>query len=299
VAALAATTNLVGMVCPGLHSIYSSLTVAACEGVHSEDGIEFHVVSTDPRFRLIRMSIVGGGISGSIDSFARVPPTSQASMAALSSAVAENEFEGSIALIVGGSRGIGELTAKLIATGGGEPIITYAVGRADAEKVANEISAAGRPCEVIAYDVRKPAAEQLALLARAPTHMYYFATPAIFGRQSDVFSRQRLDNFMQVYVDGFWALAQSLRERCSDLSAFYPSSVAVDERPRGMTEYAMAKGAGEILCADMNDTLSPMRIVVSRLPRMETDQTATFMPVDSCSALETMLPLIRQVQAKA
>jgi hypothetical protein len=63
-----------------------------------------------------------------------------------------------------------------------------------------------------------------------------------------------------------------------------------------MTEYAMAKAAGEILCKDMEDVLAPLRVVVARQPRMDTDQTATFMPVDSTPALEVMLPLIRDVQ---
>ena len=38
IGALAATTLLVGMVCPGLHSIYGGLTVEACEEPVAEDG---------------------------------------------------------------------------------------------------------------------------------------------------------------------------------------------------------------------------------------------------------------------
>ena len=32
---------------------------------------------------------------------------------------------------------------------------------------------------------------------------------------------------------------------------FYPSTVFVQDRPQEMTEYAMSKAAGEILCADI------------------------------------------------
>ena len=43
VAALAATTLLVGMVCPGLHSIYGGLTVEACDEPVPEDRLGFRV----------------------------------------------------------------------------------------------------------------------------------------------------------------------------------------------------------------------------------------------------------------
>ncbi|HEV8199901.1 MAG TPA: SDR family NAD(P)-dependent oxidoreductase [Candidatus Polarisedimenticolia bacterium] len=298
-AAMATSSAVVGMLCPGLHSIYTSLSADWCDEGNAADEIAFRVTSMDARFRLVRLSIAGGGITGTVESLARVPPTAQASMVSLAGVAARDEFSGSVALIIGGSRGIGELTAKVIATGGGHVVMTYSVGRNDALAVADEIRAAGGACDVIAYDVRKPASAQLAALTQAPSHLYYFASPIIFGRQSDAFSRTKLNQFMEVYLDGFHELLRSLRDKCPNLSAFYPSSVAVVERPRGMTEYAMAKAAGEILCADMNAALAPLHITVARLPRMETDQTATFIPVESHSALEVMLPLIREVQGRA
>ncbi len=297
VAALAATTNLVGMVCPGLHSLFSSLTVQTCRDAYDEDSLRFRVTSADPRFRQVRIAVEGGGLTGSLDTFARVPPAAQATMASLVNAADPAEFTGSSALIIGGSRGIGELTAKRIAAGGGHVTITYQLGKSDADKIAHEIISSGGLCNSMHYDVRQPAAAQLENLSDTPTHLYYFATPAIFGRQSEFFSQRRFEEFLAIYVDGFLQLLQALRRRRPDLSVFYPSSVAVAERPRGMTEYAMAKAAGEILCADMNESLAPLRVLVNRLPRMQTDQTATFMPTETASILETVLPLIRQVQA--
>ena len=57
----------------------------------------------------------------------------------------------------------------------------------------------------------------------------------------------------------------------------------------------MAKAAGEILCADMSRFAAGAHVVVARLPRVLTDQTATVMPVESSDAVEVMLPLIRQM----
>jgi NAD(P)-dependent dehydrogenase (short-subunit alcohol dehydrogenase family) len=205
-------------------------------------------------------------------------------------------FRGSTSLIVGGSRGLGELTAKLVAAGGGKVLISYSVGRNDAESVAAEIASGGGECACLEYNVRLPAAQQLEALAVAPTHLYYFATPVIMRRQAESYSPQRLREFLDFYVDGFWDLIRFLHGRNRELSVFYPSTVYVAERPRGMTEYAMAKSAGELLCATLNETLAPLRIHVSRLPRMATDQTASNLPAETQSALDTLLPLVRAVQ---
>lgn len=295
VAALGASSALVGMVCPGLHSIYGSLAA----DLVTEDlqaGLEYRVVSSDERFRLLRIAIVGGGIAGTVETLMRSPPATQPTMLSLAGLVSPGEFAGSTALVVGGSRGIGELVAKLVAAGGGRVLITHRVGKGDAQSVMDQINAAGGDCASMEYDVRKPAAEQLAALRTAPTHLYYFATPVIYRQQKEPFNSQRLRDFLEFYVDGFWDLLQHLHRLNPGLSVFYPSTVFVAERPRGMTEYVMAKGAGEVLCARLNESLSPLRILVSRLPRLATDQTASNLPVETLPALETLLPLVRQVQ---
>jgi acyl dehydratase len=296
-AALAATTNLVGMICPGLHSVYRSLTVQTCAESDPQDVLDFRVTEIDRRFRLVHQELAGGGLVGTLESAARLPPMPQATMQSLAGLIGPTEFAGSVALIVGGSRGLGELTAKLIAGGGGRVIITYRVGSADARAVADEIRAAGGRCDTLAYDSHAPAEDQLACLEDAPTHAYYFATPTIFRAQSELFVSERLSDFLDVYVHGFWRLARALHARRHEVSIYYPSSVAVDERPSGMTEYAMAKAAGEALCTDMNKALEPMHVTTSRLPRLPTDQTATLTPVETASAVETMLPVVREVQS--
>lgn len=297
IAALAATTCLVGMVCPGLHSIYSELSLRACSEPHPQDSLAYCVKDTDVRFHSVEQQVAGGGWTGSVKSFVRSVPVEQPLMTALKGLVSPQEFAGSLALVVGGSRGLGELTAKLIATGGGRTIVTWQSGKDDAERVAQEIRSAGGSCETLAYDACKPADEQLAHLSDVPTHAYYFATPVIFRAQAQLFAAARLSQFLAVYVDGFWQLAQALRERRPGISLFYPSSVFVTERPKGMTEYSMAKAAAEILCSDLNGSLVPLHVTVSRLPRLPTDQTASVNEAIAADPVETMLPIIRAVQS--
>jgi hypothetical protein len=71
----------------------------------------------------------------------------------------------------------------------------------------------------------------------------------------------------------------------------------VESNPPDMTEYCMAKMAGEMLCANMNRAGGRVHIIVSRLPRLLTDQTATVFPVGTEDPLKVMLPAIRTVQS--
>ena len=296
IAALAGCSRLIGMVCPGLHSIFTGLDIDFVEQVSG--GMRYEVASADERFRAVRQIVNGGGLRGTVDSLVRLPPIRQASMAEVSKFVAPGEFSGANVLIVGGSRGLGEITAKIIAAGGGRPVISYAAGRQEAEQVAEEIRAAGGACEILCYDVLKPAGEQLGALAIPPDRVYYFATPAIFRHQGRGFKPALFANFNLFYVQAFADLCNHLHAcRPDGVRLFYPSSVAVEERPADMTEYAMSKAAGEILCSDFNRFLPGVEILVQRLPRLLTDQTVSVISTETPPAIEVMLPIVRQMQA--
>lgn len=295
-AAILGTTALVGMVCPGLHSIFGGLTLNAGEPT-AAPGLAWRVSNADPRFRVVRMQVEGQGVWGTIDSFARMPPAAQAGMADVARLVARDEFAGSTALIIGGSRGLGEITAKLLAAGGAHVIITYATGQRDAEALAETINSWGGTCDTLQYDVRQPAAAQLAALPAPPTQMYYFATPMIGRRKSGIFVAARYAELQDYYVTGFYNLVAALKAASPGrLTALYPSTVFVEDRPEGMVEYAMAKMAGETLCADLTAYLPDTRVVINRLPRLPTDQNATVMQVKTEDPLTVMLPVIRDVQ---
>lgn len=61
VTALAASSNLVGMVCPGLHSVYTGLALETYQETHEKDALAFQVVIADSDFRHVRLNVAGGG----------------------------------------------------------------------------------------------------------------------------------------------------------------------------------------------------------------------------------------------
>jgi len=300
IAAIALLSRLVGMICPGLHSIFAGFAIDLIETPRHQDDLWFSVSGTDERFRMVRMMVSGAGISGSVQAFLRWPPVEQASLSDISKLVAPTEFAGSTALIIGGSRGLGALTAKVIAAGGGKVVVTYATGRKEAMQVAEEIQTHNPRgvCDVIPYDARQHAAGQLRTLSADVSHLYYFATTPIARQKQGLFVPTLLDEFIQIYVKGFYDCCRFLGGRGSGaLAAFYPSSVFVENNPLPMAEYAMAKMAGQILCDNMNRSAGRVHAIVGRLPRLKTDQTAAVPPVESAEPLEVMLPIIRKVQS--
>jgi len=296
---LLATSQIVGMVCPGLHSLFAGLELNIDPQTDRESALAYTVTKVDARFRSLQIDVSGSGIAGRLDAFARPVPPAQAGMAEISQRIAGHPFAGQKSLIIGGSRGLGEVSAKIVAAGGGHAVITYRESGADAERVAAEILAAGGQCEILPYDALAPAAAQLRKLGRVDS-AYYFATPRIFQRKSALYEPQALRTFLSFYADGFHDLCTTLAgQGGKKLAVFYPSTTAIDAPVSGTAEYAMAKSAGEMLARHLNAFTANMEVLCRRLPRILTDQTATVGVASADNALDAILPIVYEVQQMA
>ena len=297
-AALLATTRVVGVECPGLHSLYSELHLASVDDAPTGH-LQYRVTGFDTRFGLATIATEGGGLRGIVKAFRRPAPQRQLTYEVIRQSVQAGEFEGHHALVVGGSRGLGEVVAKAMAAGGAEVTITYHRGEDDARRVVGEITSGGGMARFVPLDVTSQHSDGDSGEPHCnPTHLYYMATPFIFAGQRGVFQPSVFARFCGYYVDGFAAtftrfLSPSLR------GVFYPSSVAIDELPPDMLEYVAAKSAGEMLCRALEKANPRVRILQSRLPRMGTDQTMSLMPVRNLQPLPVMLNLLRMLGKEA
>jgi hypothetical protein len=299
IATLLATTRLVGAECPGLHSLYSQLVLRFADEPRDADTpprLAWAVAAFDARFNSVSLEVAGPGASGSIRAFLRPEPARQPGFGEVLGVVEAGSFAGRRALVVGGSRGLGEVTAKLLAAGGAEVGITYRSGAGDAERVVQEITAGGGTAFALPLDVLGPEPDWALVLPEGwrPSHLYYFATPAITAGERQGFSAERFALFSRCYLGGFATVVGGLH-RLGLERAFYPSSVFVDEPPSTMLEYAAAKAAGEALCSFLERVHPGLVIDRPRLPRLVTDQTAALVPIEA----EAVLPIMRQVLSGA
>jgi acyl dehydratase/NAD(P)-dependent dehydrogenase (short-subunit alcohol dehydrogenase family) len=298
--ALGRLSYYVGMVCPGLHSVFSSLQFTPGAQPPASEDLSFRLKRYDPRFKLFIVDYQGP-IQGQLRAFLRPPPQPQPSTRELQAHVQPGEFKGTRALVIGGSRGLGEMTAKLLAAGGGDVVVSYAQGRADALRVAEDVAAAGAgACDTLALDLSQQDFASIDLAGELDA-VYFFATPRIFRKKADTFDKALFAEFAQFYLERFAQLCRWLETRPGDrpVKVYLPSTVFITERPKGMTEYAMAKAAAEVLADDLNRTLQRVRVVHTRLPRLATDQTASIMGVSVASNVDTLLPVVRQVSGQS
>jgi NAD(P)-dependent dehydrogenase (short-subunit alcohol dehydrogenase family) len=295
-AEIAQLSKIIGVVCPGLYSLFSGFAIRMIYNSKPPDGLSFQVRDVDERFRMVEISVVGRYTAGEMTAFLRQPPAAQPGLEYLKTIVKPDEFAGVTALVIGGSRGLGALTSKIIAAGGGRVAITYNTGEADAMAVAEEIGS--EASRVLRYDACEGAVEQLTRLTWEIDQLYYFATSHISRQKAGRYSPRRFAEFCVIYVDGFADIWSALRARSKRLlRAFYPSTIYVEKAPRDLIEYAMAKAAGETLCAQINHFEPNGRVIVARLPPLATDQTATVIPNEHADPLEPMLAIVRGMQA--
>ena len=295
-AALLATSRLVGMDCPGMRGVLSSLKLRFRDEGAVPSHLDYRVVKADPRLSSLKLQVTAPGIEGELVALLRPDPVEQPKMERLAALVTRGELGGVRALVVGGTRGLGEVTAKLVAAGGGQVRLTYHLGAADAARVVDEIHRAAGEARSYACDVLERRADPGLLEGWTPTHLFYFPTPFISLNESTEFSPDLFRLYCRYYVEGFvWVLDAALAGAARDLAVFYPSSSALDEVLPKAAEYAAAKAAGETVCAHLQKLHPEMRFRAPRLPRMLTDRTASVLGAEVEGAAEVMLRELRQL----
>jgi NAD(P)-dependent dehydrogenase (short-subunit alcohol dehydrogenase family) len=297
VAQLLAVSRLVGMECPGRHSLLFAANLEFSPAPTGEP-MRYSVAHAESKLARLKITLSGAGCQGQVTAFLRPAAVAQPALAEIAPRFDRGTLAGRHALIVGGSRGLGETVAKIIAASGGEVAISYVAGAADAARVAGEINDWGGQCRSFRLDVAAPENIAEALAGWRPDQLYYFATPAIFGPRNGRFDRQRFLAFIACYVAGFNATVRAVRPLAGPrLDIFFPSSVAVETADTETIEYAAAKICGETLCREIARRHGPGRVLVKRLPRLATDQTASLRQFETADAVAVMGEIVGEMAA--
>ena len=117
-------------------------------------------------------------------------------------------------------------------------------------------------------------------------------------RRREPFDDKLFERFAAFYVGGFARVCELLGPAVRAVDIFYPSSTAIEEAAAELPEYVAAKSAGESLCRLLERQTRGLRILVRRLPRVATDQTASVVAARARDPYDVMLPIVREMQQR-
>lgn len=189
-----------------------------------------------------------------------------------------------ISLITGGSRGLGRNAALSIARHGGDVVITYRSGEAEAMAVVEEIKGMGRKAVALQLDVSdtasfKPFAQRLGHTLEETwgrkdfDHLLNNAGHGAMAAFADT-TEEQFDELFAVHVKGVFFLTQALLSQIVDGGRIvnYSSGLTRISYP-GFSAYSVAKGAVEILTLYLAKELGGRGIAVNTVApgAIETD----------------------------
>ena len=281
------TSEVVGMRCPGLRSLFLSMSG---KFINEEVLPKYRVLEIDKRFGFISLLFEGRRLNMEAKIFYQRTPLSNSSTNKINQVVVKNNFRQVKALVIGGSRGIGEVVAKMIAHGGGKVTITFDVGEDDARRVQQEIASCGGDCHILQLTIDG----NISILDDDYNQIYYFASPKIKKEDKNIVDKTLIENYNRLYVIGFKDLINKISEGKMKCNIFYPSTIFLDATPNGYWGYSEAKAKGEQICREFNEDES-IHILYSRLPRLATDQNMGLIGENFPDIVDVLYPLISKM----
>lgn len=211
-----------------------------------------------------------------------------------------------VALVTGGSRGIGAATAQLLARAGADVMLTYRTRAAEADAVAARIGADGRRALTVGGDLADAAVvdrlvEQVRaefgrldiLVLNAGT---WPAEPVLLGGLSP----QRWRETLTTNLDAAFLTVRALLPLLSDGGTIvFVASTAAQRGEAFHADYAAAKGAIISLTKSLAIEYAPRLTVNCVAPGwVDTEMVAAIMTGDGRAAAEAGIPLGRLATAQ-
>src|SRR5947208_9254124 len=181
------------------------------------------------------------------------------------------KLEGKIALITGGSRGIGAAIAKRLASDGANVAITYTKGADAAASVVKEIERAGRKAIAIQADATDAGAVEAAVEKTVATFgrldiLVNNAGTAIPKRFEET-TLEELDRLIDINVRGTFVATQSALKHMQSGGRIIMIGSSVGERVMvpGLVPYSATKGAVKMFTQGLSREVGSRGITVNNI----------------------------------
>ncbi|MFM0300461.1 SDR family oxidoreductase [Paraburkholderia sediminicola] len=178
-----------------------------------------------------------------------------------------------IAIVTGGSRGLGRNTVLHLAKRGVSSIFTYRSNQAEAEKVVNLVAEEGQSAIALPLDTGKVstfdsfvAQVRASLVQLGAVRFDYLVNNAGISHHApfDTTTEEELDSLYNVHFKGVFFLTQKLLPLINDGGRIVNISSGLTRVAfPGSASYASMKGAIEVLTRYLAKELGPRRIAVN------------------------------------
>jgi len=180
-------------------------------------------------------------------------------------------LEGKVALITGGSRGIGAAIAKRLAADGANVTITYTKGADAAESVVKEIERAGRKAIAIQADAADADAVKAAVEKTVATFgrldvLVNNAGTAVPKRFEET-TLEELDRLIDINIRGVFVATQAALKHMKSGGRIISIGSAVGERALtpGLVPYSATKGAVKMFTQGLSREVGSRGITVNNI----------------------------------
>jgi 3-oxoacyl-[acyl-carrier protein] reductase len=204
-------------------------------------------------------------------------------------------LDGKVALVTGGSRGIGRACSEALAAQGATVIVNYVKGEAQARACAEAIAGKGGKAEIASFDVADTGATEDAISQLAKKHGRLDVLVANAGIAIDGLllrlSDEQLDRLFNVNVRGVLTCARVAAKtmmRAKTGRLIFLSSVVGEMGNAGQTGYAMTKAALLGAARSIAREFASRNITCNAIAPgfVETDMTAGMTPENKTEMLK-------------
>ena len=183
----------------------------------------------------------------------------------------DRKLEGKIALITGGSRGIGAAIAKRLATDGADVAITYTKGTDAAASVVKEIERAGRKAIAIQADaadaeaVKAAVDKTVATLGRLDVLVNNAGTA--IPKKFEETTLEEMDRMIDINIRGAFVATQAALQHMKDGGRIIMIGSCVGERMMtpGLVPYSATKGAVKMFSQGLSREVGNRGITVNNI----------------------------------
>jgi len=177
-----------------------------------------------------------------------------------------------VALVTGGSRGIGAVVAKRLAAGGWNVVVTYLRNEAVARSIVEGIRANGGEAAAFGADMNDPK-EVLALVDRTfaaygrVDAVVHAATPSIDRAAVGNFAFADCEPYLRTYLGGFVSLINAVKAPMQNQRygriVLLGTAALFGSPPQGFGPYLVGKGAAVELARAAATELGPLGVTVN------------------------------------